>query len=545
MWTLDLAGFEPRNFNETGAALVHNTFPGDKHDFPMMIWPTNYRKLAASTMFTLFWAGKTLAPRLMVDRPPCMGTGEPVNIQDHLQISYLRCLFLVARAISEAGLQDSCVIGYDTFNEPNEGLLGVTDIAKQMKGQTMNGDSPTPFEAMCLGEGIACDVDEWKMGTFGPYRSGRKRIDPNGVRAWKPGKGCIWKQHGVWTTSAADKGNASGHGPQVLLPDYFNKNPITGETIDIERDFVQPFFYRVAAVVRSAHADAVIFIEPRVMAPPPEDWHERAVAEYGSKDTVARAAIFAGKDRDAAGSAKNPAIKMHLGDRRIAYTPHWYDGMTLVNKHFRPWFNVDVLSVLRAAEQGHTVPWYAIVRFGEYYVRHVFADNVMRLAQDGWHALKGNVPVVFGEFGLPYDMVSKIAYSSGDYQLHEQALDAYFNAVGTWWDRLTDSLLIGDSSHHRIRWSTPDWILHFGITVLRTPTSGGTTGTEKTFQSSRWTCTPITNQPTHLATGFLRSIAADELSMLFADPLRQPLQEPLSRPSLRCRRNATSSSSST
>ncbi|HOV06407.1 MAG TPA: cellulase family glycosylhydrolase, partial [Anaerolineaceae bacterium] len=50
-WTLEAAGFDLTKFQETGAAIVHQTH-GDP--FPRMIWPTNAYKLAAATMFTLF-----------------------------------------------------------------------------------------------------------------------------------------------------------------------------------------------------------------------------------------------------------------------------------------------------------------------------------------------------------------------------------------------------------------------------------------------------------------------------------------------------------
>jgi hypothetical protein len=394
-------------------------------------------------MFTLFWAGKTFAPNLLVDAPPCMGASAgKVNIQDHLQASYLRCMLLVALAIADAGLQDSCVLGFDTFNEPNEGFLGAADIGKQLKGQTMNGTSPTPFEAMCLGEGIKTEVDEWKIGVTGPYRASRTTVDPKGVKSWKNGTYCVWKAHGVWEDSGPG-------GPRILIPDYFAKHPTTGKSVDVEQDFIQPFFYRMAAVIRSAHPDAIILIEPRVMTPPPEGWEERAVAAYGAKDSVARAAIFGGDDKDAAGKSKETGLSLHLGDRRIAYTPHWYDGLTLMNKHFNPWwaafvltnapitnqrllltrFNVDALSFLEAAEEGKEVAWYYIIRLGEYYVRHVFANNVLRLGQYGWDRFKGEVPVVFGEYGLPYDMMAKTAYKTGDYGLHRKALDGYFNAM--------------------------------------------------------------------------------------------------------------------
>lgn len=71
-WTFIAAGMDPKTFQATQAALVHNTWPsGEK--FPDMIWSTNYDRMAAATMFTLFFAGRDFAPNAIIDG---------VNIQD-------------------------------------------------------------------------------------------------------------------------------------------------------------------------------------------------------------------------------------------------------------------------------------------------------------------------------------------------------------------------------------------------------------------------------------------------------------------------------
>mgnify|MGYP004298015877 CR=1 FL=1 len=44
------------------------TYGGAPEDFPPMQWPTNYFKLAAATMFTLFFGGKRFAPGCCVAR---------------------------------------------------------------------------------------------------------------------------------------------------------------------------------------------------------------------------------------------------------------------------------------------------------------------------------------------------------------------------------------------------------------------------------------------------------------------------------------------
>ncbi|HUV89602.1 MAG TPA: cellulase family glycosylhydrolase, partial [Anaerolineae bacterium] len=66
-WTLEAVGMDLTKLSDTGAAIVH-AIHGDP--FPRMIWPTNYDKLGAATMFTLFFAGNDLAPQTRIDGVP-------------------------------------------------------------------------------------------------------------------------------------------------------------------------------------------------------------------------------------------------------------------------------------------------------------------------------------------------------------------------------------------------------------------------------------------------------------------------------------------
>ncbi len=103
MWTFEVAGMDVKKFEETRAAIVHNLY-GDP--FPKMIWYTNYYKLGAATMFTLFYAGKDFAPGLNVD---C------VNIQEYLKEHYIQSLMKVAE--KDRDLPN--VIGFELMNEPS------------------------------------------------------------------------------------------------------------------------------------------------------------------------------------------------------------------------------------------------------------------------------------------------------------------------------------------------------------------------------------------------------------------------------------------
>lgn len=71
-----------------------------------MIWPTNYYKLACATMFSLFFAGKELAPKCII-----RDKGVEMNIQDFLQNHYLQAICVLARRINqEIGLEDEVVV---------------------------------------------------------------------------------------------------------------------------------------------------------------------------------------------------------------------------------------------------------------------------------------------------------------------------------------------------------------------------------------------------------------------------------------------------
>ena len=79
LWTLLKVGFDISNFRKCEAAICQETYgqghstaeqrnkDKEKKSLPKMIWPTNYFKLGAATMFTLFWPGERFAPNFIVD----------------------------------------------------------------------------------------------------------------------------------------------------------------------------------------------------------------------------------------------------------------------------------------------------------------------------------------------------------------------------------------------------------------------------------------------------------------------------------------------
>ncbi|KAF9940937.1 hypothetical protein BGZ75_005248 [Mortierella antarctica] len=399
LWTLYLAGLDPSCFPQTNAALVHN-FYEDPENFPKMVWATNYNKLAAATMFTLFFAGSTFAPDCVVD---------DMNIQDYLQMHYIKSYMALAEYITaQHGIEDDVVIGYDTLNEPSAGWIGVEDVTKFPSHQELKKDAtPTPLQAMILGQGCKQTVEFWGFTFFGPKKQGSKTIDPEGVTAWLskekreekdqrfgwrrsphfPTAGrCIWAHHNVWDIPTR----------QVLNAEYFFKDPETGEKYEFDSRSFLPFCRRFAQAIRTVHNAAIIFLEPPVneippSLPPPHD-----------DDDVAQFDITS----------------------RVVYAPHWYDGLTLLNKRWN-FFNIDYLGVKRGR-----YPNYAMaVKIGDKAIRECFRNQLAWIKEEGQGAM-GQHPTVIGEIGIPYDMNGGKSYrSNGHYKDQIKAMDANMYAL--------------------------------------------------------------------------------------------------------------------
>ena len=279
-WTLEAAGFNMRNFKETGAAIVHQTH-GDP--FPRMVWPTNAYKLAAATMFTLFFAGNDFAPKTKVDGIP---------IQDYLQGHYLNAMKMVAKKLRSL----DCVMGFDTLNEPQRGYVGVKDL-RPLYGILDVGIVPTPWQSMQLGAGYPQRVKHLERTVLGTVNKGTVSINQEKRSAWLPGRECIWKQNGIWDLD--EKGQ-----PVLLKPDYFHK--VNGREVDFVHDYLTPFMKKMISAIRSVKHGWIGFIESEVNNYPPH-WQEAA-------------------------------------DLNLVNVPHWYDGPLLYLKKYFPFIGFNEIT---------------------------------------------------------------------------------------------------------------------------------------------------------------------------------------------------------
>ncbi len=277
-WTLGAAGLDMTRFDATGAAIVHQTH-GDP--FPRMVWPTNAFKLAAATMFTLFFGGTAFAPTAIVE-------GE--SIQEYLQRHYIDAVLQLARRVRDL----DAVVGYDTLNEPLPGYIGWRDLTAP-PGLLRQGAVPSPLQSMALGAGLSVDVARWEMTLLGARRRGTERLNPRRERAWIDGLDCLWRGEGLW-----DVGPDGA--PRVLRPDHFTN--VFGRPVSFAQDFYRPFADRFARAIQRVSPGALTFL---------------------NHDPVGECPVWGGEDA-----------------RGIVYAPHWYDAFVLYLKRFEPWLAYDM-----------------------------------------------------------------------------------------------------------------------------------------------------------------------------------------------------------
>jgi hypothetical protein len=275
-WTLEAVGFDIEKLSETGAAVIHAVY-GDS--YRRNLWPTNYVKLGAATMFTLFFGGDVFAPKTRV---------EGVPVQEYLQGHFLGAMKQVALRLQDL----PHVVGYDTLNEPGRGFIGRRDLLRPAP-RLLAGVSPSPFQAMMLGSGHTLELESYDLNYVDPQPVGKATVNPRGVSCWQEGRTCVWKENGVWTDEGGE--------PRLLRPDHFSQ--VGGRGVDFVQDFLKPFIKRRISEIRDLQPKAIVFLEA---------------------DPGARSPVW---DKDDAPQVVNAS--------------HWYDGLTLRTRHYDPTRGLD------------------------------------------------------------------------------------------------------------------------------------------------------------------------------------------------------------
>ncbi|KAF3765323.1 family 5 glycoside hydrolase, partial [Cryphonectria parasitica EP155] len=412
LWTLHACGLNPDHFADTHASIRYAEWPrdGDPSDsggrgkekdpksMPPMMWTSNHNRLAPSTLFALFWAGRNLAPKCIIDG---------VNIQDYLQDHYFAAYGRLVAALGDLAY------AFDSMNEPESGLLEWQDLEKnEREASAMMGTAPTPIQAMRLGMGMDQTVDVYRLGKTGPHKEGSTTVRPgrgcwlekedarwgwNRSESWPMGT-CVWALHNVWDLKTGELKQRDyfvrqDHGPnteaQGTAPDC------SKDASDWKSTSWKAFFDHWVSTIRKHSQRSIIFFQPPAFEMPP-------------------AALM------------SPSTDFSL----LGYSPHFYDGLTIMKGHWHKHWNVDVLRLLRG-QQDITTKLKAF-KVGPTNVRQVISDQLGAMGKDiiprGTNVPSTSqerlVPVLIGETGIPFNLDDSKAYTDGDHTSHVAALDA-------------------------------------------------------------------------------------------------------------------------
>ena len=125
-----------------------------------MSWASNYRLPANMIMWTLFFGGRDFAPDVRVDGK---------NVQDYLQEHYLEAMRQVALRVQDL----PHVIGFDTLNEPGEGMIG-SELDYRHEVSTVENPSPvrpgvalSSLDALLLARGVSRELPRYQRAADG------------------------------------------------------------------------------------------------------------------------------------------------------------------------------------------------------------------------------------------------------------------------------------------------------------------------------------------------------------------------------------------
>jgi hypothetical protein len=263
-----------------------------------MVWPGNYNRYAAATLFTLFFAGNTYAPDCRID-------GQ--SAQDYLQEHYIAAWTHCYRRLKNC----AAIVGWGIMNEPHQGFITYSDISKPENPVVPLGLIPSPFEAMAAASGHTVSASVYAVGPGGIKPMDHKTLNPYALSLFREGFVCPWKQAGVWTDEGGE--------PKILKKDYFVK--YQDRKAYFANDFLKPFIIRFIGAMREKHPECLFFIEGV-----PSGEHIPWTKE------------------DPAG---------------IVNAFHHYDGFTLYTKTFIPWFNLRIDNSRPVLGRKKTAAYYA------------------------------------------------------------------------------------------------------------------------------------------------------------------------------------------
>jgi hypothetical protein len=374
-WIFEALGLDFTKFHEAGAAHVmqckYDYTRGGHQDenYPMMSWTWNYRLPANGILWTLFWAGERVTPNFIVDGR---------NVQAFLQDHYLGAMDQVARRVKDL----SCVLGFDTLNEPSPGWIGTPLSYRHMSASMHDpmpprpGPAASPLDQLASARGLAVRVPLIKRDpvTRAPLISGETVLNPNGVSIWRDG--CPFEKAGIYRVAY---GRAEAVSEAIF-------ETCDGEPMAVAEIGYGPLFARVAATIRAHNPDWAVFAE---------------IDPYG---------FASGRSYP-----KNmPARSVDAG--------HWYDVGILHTKTFDPENSIDIFT----GKHAHSPD-----EIRQRYIRQLGARATA--GQD----FEGGAPSLVGEFGIPFDLDAGEAFArwkqrgqnSDVFARHALALGLMYDAI--------------------------------------------------------------------------------------------------------------------
>jgi hypothetical protein len=367
-WVFEALGLDFTKFDAADAAhVMQHRYDYAREErrqedrYPMMSWASNYRLAANGIAWSAFFAGEILTPDWIV---------EGRNVQRFLQDHYLGAMAAVARRVAHL----DNVIGFDTFNEPGLGWVGLPMSQPRLKATPEDplpvwpGPAWTPLDGLRAARGRTVEVATlgWSDERGMLRVLGHETANTAGVSIWRDDGPDPFEQAGAWRF---DPG-----GDLVLDEDFFRGRD--GQPIDHENQCMGPFFARVAETVRAVRPDWLLFAE---------------LCPY----LIGTGRMFP----DAM-------------PERSVNASHWYDIDILRKKRFDPDLPPDPLKAKYFNQMAY-IAWLGS-KFGD----------------DG-------APTLIGEFGIPYDLNHGEAFEAwargergeGVWTAHAQSLSLMYDAL--------------------------------------------------------------------------------------------------------------------
>ena len=348
-WTFEAVGLDFTKFHAADATHVmqckYDYARGGRQEdrYPQMSWASNSHLPATAIMWTLFFAGRDMAPGLTI---------EGRNVQDYLQAHYAGAM----RAVAERVKDQKHVLGFDTLNEPGAGYIGQKLTYRHVAPTAENPARPrpgialSPLDGLLIARGVARTVPflAWDSETRTMRQTKEVTLNPNGVSIWRDGRECPFEQVGAYDATRQNPPNET----------FFTHREM--RELQLEHDYMRPFFAHIADTVRAVKPSWMIFaeVEPH-----------RVFTGHGFPPDM-------------------PA--------RTVNASHWYDLATLGGKKFNPRELRDARDV-GAAEKA---------------VADRFTSQLANIAKAADALGSDGAPTLIGEFGIPFDLDEGAAYAA-------------------------------------------------------------------------------------------------------------------------------------